>query len=758
MTKIHSLGYPRIGAKRELKFAQEAYWQGKSTAEDLLNVAKEIRKINWTEQKDFDLVPVGDFSFYDQVLDMSQTLGVLPKRATDLGGDDLDQFFRAARGRSPKDSGAGVAASEMVKWFNSNYHYMVPEFHCNTEFTANTERLVAQIKEAKALGVAIKPVLIGPISYLWLGKEKDDCSRISLLTKIIPAYGKILEDLKEAGADWVQIDEPVLVMSLDEKWRSVFATTYGGVFPDAGLKILLTTYFGALKENLELLQNAKVQGVHIDVVNAGWNEAESLLKSDKEIVSLGVIDGRNIWKADLNALLDKLEPLAKTYGDKLWLSSSSSLLHVPVDLDLEDSLDAEIKSWFAFARQKLQELRVLRKALNEGRAAVEAELSANAVALQGRRASTRVNNPAVKSRVAGITPDMDKRADAYEVRAAAQKSLNLPLFPTTTIGSFPQTAEIRKSRSDFKKGLIDEATYKAAMQADIKQCVEIQEELGIDVFVHGEAERNDMVEYFGEQLAGYVFTKFAWVQSYGSRCVKPPIIYGDISRPKAMTVEWSKYAQSLTSKPMKGMLTGPVTILNWSFVRDDQPRSETCNQIALAIRDEVCDLEAAGVRVIQIDEPAIREGLPLKREDWQEYLDWAVKAFRISVCGVKNETQIHTHMCYSEFNDIMESIAAMDADVITIETSRSDMKLLEAFETFNYPNEIGPGVYDIHSPNVPTVENMVDLMEKAAKRIPIERLWVNPDCGLKTRGWAETKPALKNMVDAAKELRSKFAK
>lgn len=755
MTHIHTLGFPRIGAQRELKFAQEAYWRGEIEATELQDVAKALRARHWNDQKALDLVPVGDFSFYDQVLDMSQTLGNLPKRVTELEGDDLDGFFRAARGRSPKDTAAGgVAASEMVKWFNANYHYMVPEFTQNTTFTLNPARLLDQIAEAKAQGVAFKPVIIGPVTYLWLGKEKDGGNRLALLDKLIPVYADLLNQLTAAGAEWVQIDEPALVTTLSPQWQEAYTRAYHDLSA-CNVKLLLATYFSNLADNLALVQSLPVDGIHLDAVNAA-EEVDTLVNwlPEDKVLSLGVIDGRNIWKADLNQLLDRLEPIAEKLGDRLWLSGSSSLLHVPVDLAQETELDAEIKSWFAFAIQKLDELRILKTALNEGRAAVQSELDANAQALRTRRQSTRVNNPDVRARVAGVTAEMADRQAPYAERAAAQKThLNLPLFPTTTIGSFPQTKEIRKFRSDFRKGVIDEKTYVDAMQADIRQCVDIQNELGLDVLVHGEAERNDMVEYFGEQLAGYVFTRFAWVQSYGSRCVKPPIIYGDVSRPEPMTVKWSTYAQSLTEQPMKAMLTGPVTILNWSFVRDDQPRADTCLQIALAIRDEVVDLEKAGLKVIQIDEPAIREGLPLKRAQWQDYLDWAVRAFRISAAGVKNETQIHTHMCYSEFNDIMASIAEMDADVITIETSRSDMKLLEAFETFNYPNEIGPGVYDIHSPNVPTVEHMVDLMEKAAKRIPAERLWVNPDCGLKTRQWKETKASLANMVEAAKALR-----
>ena len=757
MTIIHNLGFPRVGARRELKFALESYWKGESGLEQLLEVAKALRARHWQNQAGLDFVPVGDFTLYDHMLDMSVSLGNLPARATAGGGSELDAFFRTARGRSPNDSGAGVAAGEMTKWFNSNYHYIVPEFDRNTSFKLNARRLLDQIAEAKAAGVKFKPVIVGPVTYLYLGKSKDDSNRLDLLERLLPVYKQLLDQLATAGAEWVQIDEPVLVTTLDSAWRSAIKTAYHELNRTTP-KLLLTTYFGDFGDNLDLIHDLPVDGVHLDVINAPAevNKLVDLLPATK-VLSLGVIDGRNIWKSDLNKILDLLEPLQERLGDRLWVAPSSSLLHVPVDLAQEDQLDGEVKNWLAFAIQKLDELRTLKTALEQGRAAVADALQANRAALQARAQSPRVHNPAVKSRVAGVSKALGNRQAPYAERAKAQHALlKLPAFPTTTIGSFPQTAEIRKARSDFKAGKISEAQYIEEMQKDIRYCVEIQEQLDIDVFVHGEAERNDMVEYFGEQLEGYVFSRFGWVQSYGSRCVKPPIIFGDISRPKAMTVFWSQYAQSLTQRPMKAMLTGPVTILNWSFVRDDQPRSETCLQIAFAIRDEVLDLEKAGLKVIQIDEPALREGLPLKKAQWQPYLDWAVFAFRVSANGVANDTQIHTHMCYSEFNDIMPAIADLDADVITIETSRSDMELLDAFDKFNYPNEIGPGVYDIHSPNVPTVEAMVDLMEKALKRIPKERLWVNPDCGLKTRGWPETKAALENMVQAAKILREKY--
>jgi 5-methyltetrahydropteroyltriglutamate--homocysteine methyltransferase len=769
MTKIHNLGFSRIGAKRELKFSLESYWQGLSSRDDLKTLGQQLRQRHWQLQAGLDWAPVGDFAFYDQVLDMSFTLGNLPERVQQFHGDALDNYFRVARGRSAQSASeasaccGGVAAGEMTKWFDTNYHYIVPEFNAATEFKLDASRLLEQLAEAKAQGVAAKPVIIGPVTYLWLGKAKDDSddrrkspwNKLALLPKLLPVYAALLEALANAGIEWVQIDEPILVTELDANWQDAFHTAYQHL-SDCRVKLLLATYFGELAENRNLAANLPVAGLHVDAIN-GRDDVEPLIAqwpADK-VISLGVINGRNIWKTDLNAVLDWLEPIALQLGERLWLAPSCSLLHVPVDLDNEQKLDAEIKSWLAFAKQKLGELRVLGTALNQGRAAVEAELDANRAAIEARRCSARVNNPAVKAALADITPQLVRRKSPYAERALKQAALlKLPKFPTTTIGSFPQTSEIRLARSQFKSGKLDQAGYQAAMRAEIARCVHEQEALGLDVFVHGEAERNDMVEYFGEQLDGYAFSQSGWVQSYGSRCVKPPILFGDISRPRPMTVEWISYAQSLADKPMKGMLTGPVTILNWSFVRDDQPRSVTCKQLALSIRAEVLDLEKAGIGVIQIDEAALREGLPLRKSQWQAYLDWAVEAFRITTGGVADETQIHTHMCYSEFNDIIAAIADMDADAITIETSRSDMELLDAFEHFNYPNGIGPGVYDIHSPNIPSEQHIVTLMRKAAERIPAERLWVNPDCGLKTRQWDEVIPALAHMVAAAKTLRT----
>ncbi|MCC7342799.1 MAG: 5-methyltetrahydropteroyltriglutamate--homocysteine S-methyltransferase [Bryobacterales bacterium] len=756
MVTTHNLGFPRIGARRELKFALEAYWKGQSSREELEALGGELRGWHWAAQAKLDRTPVGDFSFYDQVLDMSFALGNIPPRAAGYEGDVLDNYFRVARGRSAPGTGEGISAGEMTKWFDTNYHYIVPELTAESAFTLNPSRLLGQLREAQSQGVrSPKPVILGPVTYLRIAKTSDGSDALALLPRLLPVYRELVEALAAQGADWIQIDEPALVTELSTEWQAAYRTAYSALNTGKA-KLLLATYFGRLLENLPLACELPVHGLHLDAIRAREEAAEAsvLLPADR-ILSLGVIDGRNIWRTDLNAALDWLEPLAHSLADRLWIAPSCSLLHVPVDLDSEDKLDAEVKPWLAFATQKLEELRILATALNQGRAAVEGELRANREAVETRRLSARLNHPGVKQALTGITPGMGARKSPFTDRAAKQAALlQLPAYPTTTIGSFPQTAEIRQARSQFKHGTCDEAAYRSAMQAEIARSIRAQESLGLDVLVHGEAERNDMVEYFGEQLEGFVFSEYGWVQSYGSRCVKPPILFGDIRRPKAMTVEWIRYAQSLTNKPVKGMLTGPVTILNWSFVRDDQPRSVTCRQLALAIRQEVLDLEAAGVPIIQIDEAALREGLPLRRSQWKEYLDWAVESFRIAANGVRDETQIHTHMCYSEFNDILASIAAMDADVITIETSRSNMELLEAFKTFAYPNGIGPGVYDIHSPNIPTERQMVELMRNAAKRIPAERLWVNPDCGLKTRQWEEVIPALANMVSAAKALRA----
>ena len=764
MNKTHILGFPRIGAQRELKKVLEAYWQGDVDQSALQKVGRELRQRHWQQQADAGLswVSVGDFSLYDQVLDHSALFGVVPERFAHEGGEvAMDTYFLMARGRAP--SGEPASACEMTKWFDTNYHYLVPEFTEDQVFSLSSSKLFVEVGEAIELGYNPKPVLLGPLSYLWLGKIKGSpFNKLMLLERLLPLYEQILDRLSAQGVDWVQIDEPILALDIPLAWQLAFEFVYSRLSVK-GLKILVAIYFGALKDNLKTACALPVDGLHVDGVR-GKDEALSLVDQlpINKILSLGIIDGRNIWRADLDALLDILRPINERLGDRLWLAPSCSLLHVPVDLEQEESLDNEVRQWLAFATQKLEELQLLQQALQKPEAdyddALRNRIQDYRAAAASRRTSKRIHNAAIKRRCQEVTADMAERINPFDQRIAKQQALlNLPLLPTTTIGSFPQTQEIRQARRKFKQGNISEIEYQALMRKEINYVIRQQEEIGLDVFVHGEAERNDMVEYFGEQLEGFAFSQYGWVQSYGSRCVKPPVLYGDISRPKAMTVSWSKYAQSKTDKPMKGMLTGPVTILNWSFVRDDQPRSTTCEQLALALRDEVCDLEKAGISIIQIDEAALREGLPLRKKDWQHYLDWAVNAFKLAALGVKDETQIHTHMCYSEFNDIMPAIAAMDADVITIETSRSDMELLEVFETFRYPNDIGPGVYDIHSPNIPDNESITELLNKAMQHISVERLWVNPDCGLKTRNWPEVRGALVNMVRATLFLRTKLS-
>ena len=756
MTTAHILGFPRIGAGRELKQALERYWKGETPQAELLQTGRELRARHWRLQKEagLDFVTAGDFSFYDHMLDMSATLGVVPPRFEWPGGPTgLDTYFRMARGAAP--SGKATHACEMTKWFDTNYHYLVPEFQPDQNFRLASNRLFDEVAEAQALGYRVKPVLVGPLTYLWLGKGKGgDFDRLDLLDRLLPVYREIFSRLGAMGVEWVQIDEPALVLDLPEPWRAAYARAYAA-FQKLPVKLLLATYFENLGANTVTACRLPVAGLHIDLTR-GAGRIETVLAelpADK-ILSLGVIDGRNIWRADLDRALAVLTGAHDTLGERLWLAPSCSLLHVPVDLGREELLDTEIKSWLAFAVQKLQELRVLKTALDNGAPAVHEKLEAARAARLTREHSARIHNQRVRQRAASLADKDEHRLNPFAQRRGAQQQLfKLPSYPTTTIGSFPQTAEIRGARRELKAGRLSEELYKEKMRAEIALAVRKQEQIGLDVLVHGEAERNDMVEYFGEQLEGFAFTGHGWVQSYGSRCVKPPIVYGDVSRPGPMTVEWAVYAQSLTKKPMKGMLTGPVTILQWSFVRDDQPRADTTLQIALAVRDEVQDLQAAGIKIIQIDEPALREGLPLRAADRPAYLAWAVRAFRVAVSGVLDDTQIHTHMCYAEFNDIIEAVAAMDADVITIETSRSDMELLDAFVSFKYPNEIGPGVYDIHSPRVPETGDMVRLMRKAQGVLPPEHLWINPDCGLKTRNWPEVEQSLRNMVEAAHILR-----
>ncbi|MFG1496102.1 5-methyltetrahydropteroyltriglutamate--homocysteine S-methyltransferase [Saccharospirillum sp. HFRX-1] len=761
MTVAHSLGFPRIGARRELKFAVEDYWAGRRSADELHQLARTLRLQNWQHQQDagLDFVSVGDFSYYDQVLDTSALLGVVPQRFGWNGGQvDLDTYFRMARGRAP--SGTEAAACTLTKWFDTNYHYLQPEVTVDQRFALSTDALFEQVAEAQAAGFTPKPVLLGPVTWLWLARPVGgDFDRLSLLDQLLDVYAQALERLAQAGVDWVQLDEPALVLDLPQAWRSAFEQAYHRL-KGARVKLLVATYFGGLEDNLTLACNLPVAGLHIDAVSA---PDEVTLAADWlptcKILSVGIVSGRNIWRTDLQAALAKLQAAQVKLGERLWLAPSCSLLHVPVDRDQETELDAELTSWLSFAVQKLAEIGLLKRALaDDPDAQTQAELLAAAEIARCRLNSPHLHKAELRKRLSDLaTLPLSRELPFSERREIQQLARPLPAFATTTIGSFPQTDAIRQTRRDYRQKVISEAEYQARIEAEIKATVTTQEALDLDVLVHGEAERNDMVEYFGEQLAGFAFTRFGWVQSYGSRCVKPPVLFGDVSRPEAMTVPWARYAASLTDRPMKGMLTGPVTILNWSFVRDDQPRAATARQIALALRDEVLDLEAAGIGIIQIDEAALREGLPLRRRAWQHYLDWAVDAFRLTASGVASETQIHTHMCYSQFNDIIGAIARMDADVITIETSRSDKRLLDAFRDFDYPNDIGPGVYDIHSPNVPNVETMIELLEKAAQVIPPERLWVNPDCGLKTRRWEEVKPALAAMVSAAKVMRQRYA-
>lgn len=768
-----NLGFPRIGLNRELKKALEGYWKGQSSKETLLNAGEELRARHWTLQKEagIDHIPSNDFSFYDQILDLSCLLGCVPRRYGWQGGSiDLDTYFAMARGR--QSSGADVTAMEMSKWFDTNYHYLVPEFEADQTFKLSAGKIFDEYREAKALGIDTRPVLVGPLTYASIGKKRDgaDYCRSTLIPKLTPVYIEILQRLQSEGAEWVQIDEPALVLDLRDRYRDACFSAYQQIaMAVPGIKILLTTYFDSLRDNAELAYSLPVAGIHIDLcrgsgqANTAANDAdrildEALAKIGDKHLSLGIVDGRNIWKNDLSASFTRIQTAVAKIGEhKVFIAPSCSLVHTPVDVELESQLQSEIKNWLAFAKQKLNEIAVLTRGANQGAAAIKAALDSSDAIRQERKNSKRIHNHAVKQRLTNVTQDMKTRRSGFAQRREIQRAVfNLPTFPTTTIGSFPQTESIRKARAAFKKRELNGAGYRQAMQAEIQHVVAHQQRIGLDVLVHGEPERNDMVEYFGEQLSGFAFTQNGWVQSYGSRCVKPPIIYGDVSRPAPMTVEWAVYAQSLTDKFMKGMLTGPITILQWSFVRDDQPRALTSRQIALGIRDEVADLERAGIKMIQIDEAALREGLPLRRSDWQTYLDNAVEDFRIASCGVDDKTQIHTHMCYSEFNDIMPAIAAMDADVISIETSRSQMELLNAFRDYHYPNEIGPGVYDIHSPRVPSVEEMTALLKKASQVLRPDQLWVNPDCGLKTRGWPEVETALKNMVAAAQIARGEL--
>ncbi len=759
MVTATNLGFPRIGAKRELKKATESFWKGTTSEADLFNAGKSLRLKNWNVQKDAGIthIPVGDFSFYDHVLDMCALLGCVPKRYNWDGGKvDTATYFAMARGTDD------APAMEMTKWFNTNYHYIVPEFETVENLKLSTTKLFDEIKEAQALGITPRPVILGPLSFIGLGKIKSDTlSRDDILIALLPLYTQILQKLEALNVEWVQIDEPLLVTDICDGMRQAYRKIYGTLKSSTNVKILLATYFEELGENKDLAMNIDVHALHIDLKRGGTQLDYILQHLPRErTLSIGLVDGRNIWRTDLDVAITLAEKARESTGSsRLMIAPSCSMIHCPVDVSQETKCDSDIKEWLAFATQKIDEIAIITKALNEGRDSVAQELADNKAALDRRTTSTKIHNPDVKERISAITSPMYSRKAPYNARKDVQADIfKLPSFPTTTIGSFPQTKEIRQARAAYKKGSLSQDSYIAAMKKEIEHVVRYQESIDIDVLVHGEAERNDMVEYFGEQLDGFAFTQFGWVQSYGSRYVKPPIIFGDITRPKAMTVKWSSYAQSLTERPLKGMLTGPVTILFWSFIRDDQPLSETCRQIGLAIRDEVTDLENAGIKAIQIDEPAIREGLPIRKDDWAAYLKWAVECFKLSSCGVADKTQIHTHMCYSEFNDIIESIAALDADVISIETSRSQMELLDAFADYNYPNEIGPGVYDIHSPRIPAEGEMVALLNKACAVLKAQQIWVNPDCGLKTRSWDEVKPALEHMVSAAKKMRAARAK
>ncbi len=754
MVTTHNLGFPRIGRGRELKRALEAFWAGKIDEPALREAAVRLRAGRRQQQRQagIDLIPAGDFALYDHVLANTLLVGAVPPRFTATAGNEIELEFALARGTREQP------AMDMTKWFDTNYHYIVPEFSKTTEFSMASARLFDEIEETHACGMRSKAVLLGPLSYLYLGKETvPGFDRLDLLPRLLPVYREIVVRIRALGVEWMQIDEPILALDLPPRWTSAFATVYHELAPHAP-SILLATYFGAVDAHAALLKELPVAGLHLDLVRAP-RQVDAFLPAypDDKVLSLGVVDGRNVWRTDLRRALAQLRPAYERLGERLWLAPGCSLLHVPIDLALETELDPELKQWLAFAVQKLEEVDVLRRGLDGGEHAIRPELAASDRAVEARRTSRRIHDEAVRRRLAQLNAADARRATPFADRKKRQQEKRrLPLLPTTTIGSFPQTPEIRAARARFRSGGLSAEAYRTSMRAEIRTVVERQEAIGLDVLVHGEAERNDMVEYFGEQLAGFMFTREGWVQSYGSRCVKPPIIFGDVSRPVPMTVTWAAYAQSLTNRPMKGMLTGPVTMLQWSFVRDDQPRADTALQIALAIRDEVRDLERAGIGIIQIDEPAFREGLPLRPDQRHDYLEWAVRAFRVASSGVGDATQIHTHMCYSEFNDILPAIAQLDADVITIETSRSRMELLKGFAGFDYPNDIGPGVYDIHSPRVPDEIEMLRLMESALRVIPAERLWVNPDCGLKTRGWPETQAALGHMVAAARVLRDRL--
>ncbi|TPX10008.1 uncharacterized protein E0L32_008855 [Thyridium curvatum] len=774
MVQSAILGFPRMGVNRDLKKATEAYWGGKISQEELLTEAKRLRLAHWKIQKDagVDIIPSNDFALYDQVLSHIQDFGLtfvflsqaVPERYSSAKLNPVDEYF--AMGRGHQKDGVDVPSLEMVKWFDSNYHYVKPTLQDNQEFKlAANPKAVAEFLEAKAAGIATRPVLVGPISFLHLAKADrgQSVNPIDLLDKLVPIYESLLAKLKEAGAETVQIDEPVLVFDLPAKVKAAFGPTYQK-FASLGAKIpqlVFTTYFGDIVHNLEAIPK-DIYAVHVDLVR-NPEQLDTVIGAlgSKTILSAGVVDGRNIWKTNMKKAIETVETAIQKLGkDRVLVATSSSLLHTPHTLASEKKLDPEIADWFSFASEKAVEIAVIAKAVTEGPASVREQLEANAKSMHARATSSRTNDPKVKDRQSKIVPSDYNRKSEFSVRIAQQqKKLNLPLFPTTTIGSFPQTKEIRLARNKLTKGEITAEQYDKFIEKEIEDNVKIQDELDLDVYVHGEPERNDMVQFFGERLNGYAFTTHAWVQSYGSRCVRPPIIVGDISRPAPMTVKESKYAVSVSKKPMKGMLTGPVTCLRWSFPRDDVHQSVQAEQLALALRDEVVDLEKAGIDVIQVDEPALREGLPLRSgKERDAYLEWAVNAFKLSTVGVEDSTQIHSHFCYSEFQDFFHAIAALDADVLSIENSKSDAKLLKVFVDSAYPRHIGPGVYDIHSPRVPSEQEIKDRIEEMLQYLKPEQLWIDPDCGLKTRQWKETKEALVNMVNAAKFFRAKYSK
>ena len=765
MVASANLGFPRIGTNRELKRALESYWAGKIELRELQQVAKEIRTTNWQLQIDagIDYIPSNDFSMYDQVLDTAIMLSVIPDRFLDKQFDTTEElYFAMARGLQAGK--IDVTPLEMTKWFDTNYHYLVPELSEKDSYSLNPDKVLNEFNEAKQMGINSRPVIIGPMTFIKLSKfDESISSQKDYLDKLVPLYAELLDLLKKEGCEWVQIDEPILVTDLSEEEKNNFQDAYRSMTNQANMKIMLTTYFGSIVHNIDLITSMNIDGLHLDCVYGSENIEIDLSKFDKPLLlSLGIVNGRNIWINDLQRSIKLLQSFVEQPNVKtVVVAPSCSLLHSPIDLSLENKIDDEIKSWMSFATNKIDEVAVIKNVLNhtenQKSEDVKSEywmIDTNTKAIQNRSQSPKVNNPVVQDRVKNISSDIKNRESAYPQRAKIQKdALNLPMLPTTTIGSFPQTKEVRQQRSQFKRGDISLEEYEAFLLNATKDVIELQDDIGIDVLVHGEFERNDMVEYFGEQLDGFVFSKNGWVQSYGSRCVKPPIIFGDVDRKKSMTIDWITKAQSFTDKHVKGMLTGPVTILQWSFVRDDQPLQTTCEQIAFAIRDEVDDLVSNDVKIIQIDEPALREGLPLKLSNQVDYLAWAVDCFKIASSSVSDDIQIHTHMCYAEFNEIMDAIIKLDADVISIEASRSSMELLNAFSNNDYPNEIGPGVYDIHSPRVPAVNEIKDLISVLVSKLPSERLWINPDCGLKTRGWDEVKASLKNMVDASSKFR-----